>query len=61
MWELVCLEFGTLRRNERDQDYDLPATVDLNQYQAVAIYCQRFRAVSGVAKLEKFWRGMLRG
>jgi|SRR5208283_314002 len=25
-----------------DQNYDLPATVDLNQYQAVAIYCERF-------------------
>jgi hypothetical protein len=34
MWELERLEFGALRRNEGDQNYDLPATVDLNQYQA---------------------------
>jgi len=26
----------------------------LNQYQAVAIYCERFHAIFGVARLEKF-------
>jgi hypothetical protein len=26
----------------------------LNQYQAVAIYCERFHAIFGVGKLEKF-------
>jgi Electron transfer DM13 len=32
----------------------LPAAVDLNQYQAVAIYCERFHAIFGVARLEQF-------
>jgi hypothetical protein len=32
----------------------LPARVDLNQYQTVAIYCERFHAIFGVARLEKF-------
>jgi len=26
----------------------------LNKYQAVAIYCERFHAIFGVARLEKF-------
>jgi hypothetical protein len=32
----------------------LPGSADLEKYQAVAIYCERFHAVFGVAKLEKF-------
>jgi hypothetical protein len=35
--ELEHMEMGTLKGNQGDQNYDLPATVDLNQYQAVAI------------------------
>jgi hypothetical protein len=45
---------GTLKGNQGDQNYDLPAAVDLNQYQAVAIYCERFHAIFGVARLEQF-------
>jgi hypothetical protein len=48
------VELGTLKGNQGDQNYDLPASVDLNQYQAVAIYCERFHAIFGVARLEKF-------
>jgi hypothetical protein len=48
------VELGSLKGNQGDQNYDLPATADLNQYQAVAIYCERFHAIFGVAKLEKF-------
>src|SRR2546426_1899503 len=48
------VELGLLKGNQGDQNYDLPATADLNQYQAVAIYCERFHAIFGVAKLEKF-------
>jgi hypothetical protein len=48
------VELGTLKGNQGDQNYDLPATVDLNQYQGVAIYCERFHAIFGVARLEKF-------
>ena len=35
--ELEHVELGALKGNQGDQNYDLPATVDLNQYQAVAI------------------------
>lgn len=52
--ELEHVELGTLKGNQGDQNYDLPGTVDLNQYQAVAIYCERFHAIFGVARLEKF-------
>ncbi|HEY1468284.1 MAG TPA: DM13 domain-containing protein [Candidatus Acidoferrum sp.] len=52
--ELQYVELGTMKGNQGDQNYDLPGTVDLNQYQAVAIYCERFHAIFGVAKLEKF-------
>jgi electron transfer DM13 len=48
------VELGTLKGNQGEQNYDLPASVDLNQYQAVAIYCERFHAIFGVARLEKF-------
>jgi hypothetical protein len=52
--DLDHVELGSLKGNQGDQNYDLPATADLNQYQAVAIYCERFHAIFGVAKLEKF-------
>ncbi len=52
--DLDHVELGTLKGNQGDQNYDLPATADLNQYQAVAIYCERFHAIFGAAKLEKF-------
>ncbi|HTF26678.1 MAG TPA: DM13 domain-containing protein [Candidatus Limnocylindria bacterium] len=48
------VELGTLQGNQGDQNYDLPGSVDLNKYQAVAIYCERFHAIFGVARLEKF-------
>ena len=52
--ELEHVELGTLKGNQGDQNYDLPAATDLNQYQAVAIYCEQFHAIFGVARLEKF-------
>ena len=52
--ELDNVKLGTLKGNQGDQNYDLPASVDLNKYQVVAIYCERFHAIFGVAKLEKF-------
>ena len=52
--DLERVELGTLKGNQGDQNYDLPAAVDLNQYQAVAIYCERFHAIFGVARLEEF-------
>jgi len=52
--DLDHVELGSLKGNQGDQNYDLPAAVDLNQYQAVAIYCERFHAIFGVARLEQF-------
>jgi hypothetical protein len=52
--ELVGLELGSLKGNQGDQNYDLPPAADLNKYQAVAIYCERFHAIFGGARLEKF-------
>jgi hypothetical protein len=52
--DLDNVELGTLKGNQGDQNYDLPASADLNKYQAVAIYCERFHALFGVASLEKF-------
>ena len=52
--ELGHVELGALKGNQGNHNYDLPATVDLNQYQAVAIYCGSFHAIFGVVRLEKF-------
>lgn len=51
---LDTVELGALKGNKGDQNYDLPATTDVDKYQAVAIYCERFHAIFGVAKLERF-------
>jgi hypothetical protein len=51
---LDSVELGALKGNQGDQNYDLPATTDLNEYQAVVIYCERFHAIFGVTRLEKF-------
>jgi hypothetical protein len=51
---LDSVELGALKGNQGDQNYDLPSGADLNKYQAVAVYCERFHAIFGVAKLEKF-------
>jgi hypothetical protein len=48
------IELGDLKGNQGDQNYDVPASVDLRQYDAVVIYCERFHAVFGVAKLDQF-------
>lgn len=51
---LDSIELGTLRANQGDQNYDLPSSVDLQKYNAIVIFCERFHAVFGVAKLENF-------
>ena len=51
---LQSIEVSELKGNEGDQEYRLPAHVDLARYDTVAIYCERFRAVFGTAKLESF-------
>ncbi len=52
--DLNSVELGLLKANQGDQNYDLPESADLSQYDAVVIYCERFHAVFGVAKLDKF-------
>ena len=49
---LDYVELGKLKGNEGDQNYDVPAAVDLQKYNAVVIYCERFNAVFGVARGE---------
>ena len=36
------VELGKLKGNEGDQNYDVPAGVDLAKYRAVTIWCRRF-------------------
>ena len=49
---LDYVELGKLKGNQGDQNYDVPAAVDLQKYNAVVIYCERFNAVFGVAREE---------
>ena len=51
---LDTVELGALKGNQGDQNYDVPTSVDLQRYDAVVIYCERFHAMFGVAKLEQF-------
>ena len=52
--DLDHVELGSLKGNQGDQNYDIPASVDLKKYNAVVIYCERFHAVFGVAREESF-------
>ena len=51
---LDSVELGALKGNQGDQNYDVQSSVDLQKYDAVVIYCERFHAVFGVARLEQF-------
>jgi hypothetical protein len=48
------VELGSLKGNEGDQNYDLPAGTDLAKFRTVSIYCERFNANFGAAPLQKF-------
>lgn len=52
--QLDSVELGPLKGNQGDQNYDVPVSVDLQKYNAIVIYCERFHAVFGVARLESF-------
>jgi hypothetical protein len=52
--QLDSVELGSLKGNRGDQNYDLPPSVDLQKYNAAVIYCERFHAVFGLARLEQF-------
>jgi len=48
------VELGKLKGNEGDQNYEIPAGTDLTKFRTVSVYCERFHAIFGVARLEKF-------
>ena len=45
------LPLGMLKGNIGDQNYDLPATIDLSKYHSVTIWCRRFGVNFGTAPL----------
>ncbi|MFA9431744.1 DM13 domain-containing protein [Egicoccus sp. AB-alg2] len=45
------VDLGVLRGNVGDQNYDLPADVDLARYDTVVIWCRRFGTAFGAADL----------
>jgi hypothetical protein len=45
------LPVGALKGNLGDQNYELPADVDLNKYRSVTIWCRRFGVNFGTAPL----------
>ncbi|MGA9062207.1 MAG: DM13 domain-containing protein [Terracidiphilus sp.] len=45
------IDLGTLKGNIGDQNYALPLGVDLSKYEAVSIWCKRFRVNFGAAPL----------
>ena len=48
------VELGSLKGNEGDQNYEIPAGTDLSKFRTVSIYCERFNANFGAAPLKKF-------
>jgi hypothetical protein len=46
------VDLGSIKGNEGDQNYDLPANTDLNKYRAVTIWCARFHVNFATAPLK---------
>ena len=46
------LQLDALKGNVGNQNYDLPADVDLSQYKSVVIWCRTFNIVFGYATLQ---------
>jgi len=46
------LDLGSLKGNIGNQNYDLPAGIDVNLYRSVVIYCKPFHVVFATAALE---------
>jgi Electron transfer DM13 len=44
-------EVGRLKGNIGNQNYELPASVDLSKFKSVVIYCKQFHVVFGSAEL----------
>jgi hypothetical protein len=45
------VDLGSLKGNIGDQNYDVPANVDLSKYRAATIWCKRFSVNFGTAPL----------
>jgi len=45
------VDLGALKGNIGDQNYDVPAGIDLSRYRAVSIWCRRFSVNFGAATL----------
>jgi hypothetical protein len=45
------VDLGALKGNRGDQNYDVPAGLDLSTYRAVSIWCRRFSVNFGAAPL----------
>ena len=45
------VDLGSMKGNKGDQNYDIPADVDLSKYKHVAIWCARFGVNFGSASL----------
>lgn len=45
------VELGKLKGTEGNQNYDVPADLDLNRYRAATIWCRRFSVNFGTAPL----------
>lgn len=46
------LQLAALKGNEGNQNYELPADIDLGQYRSLVIWCRAFDIVFGYAALE---------
>lgn len=49
--QAAFVDLGSIKGNVGDQNYDLPADVDLAQYRSVTIWCARFGVNFGTAPL----------
>lgn len=45
------IDLGSIKGNKGDQNYEVPADVDLNKYKSVSIWCARFGVNFGAATL----------
>ena len=45
------VDLGSMKGNRGDQNYDVPAGIDLGRYRAVSIWCARFGVNFGAAPL----------
>lgn len=50
--EVGFIDLGSMKGNKGDQNYDIPAEVDLNKYKNVTIWCARFGVNFGEASLD---------